>query len=240
MSHVLATPRDAVIRSWRQLPKLVGLNILAASLVLGAAVSDAGLTVRVSVADDGAEGDDNSLAPTLSTDGRFVAFESSADNLVPGDTNNTTDIFVRDRDADGDDIFDEPGAVATTRVSVASDGTQGNGGSLGPTLSADGRVIAFESLATTLVLGDTNGAIDTFVHERETGLTIQVSVASDGTQGNEFSYSPALSADGCVVAFASDATNLVVGDANGTTDVFVHDRQTGLTERVSVDSTGNR
>jgi sulfate/thiosulfate-binding protein len=84
--------------------------------------------VRASVADDGAEGDDNSLAPALSTDGRFVAFESSADNLVPGDTNNTTDIFVRDRDADGDDIFDEPGAVATTRVSVASDGAEGDSG----------------------------------------------------------------------------------------------------------------
>src|SRR5439155_1259062 len=130
------------------------------------------------------------------------------------------------------------GAQTTVRVSVASDGTEGNDVSLGSALSADGRFVAFDSAATYLVAGDTNGESDVFVHDRQTGITERVSVASDGTQGNKANSYPALSADGRFVAFDSDATNLVAGDTNGTTDVFVHDRQTGTTERVSVASGG--
>src|SRR5207249_3430991 len=131
------------------------------------------------------------------------------------------------------------GAQTTERVSVASGGTtEGNDTSLGSALSADGRFVAFDSAATDLVAGDTNGASDVFVHDRQTGMTERVSVASDGTQGNNASSCPALSADGRFVAFDSDATNLVAGDTNGATDVFVHDRQTGTTERVSVPSGG--
>src|SRR5437660_497094 len=131
------------------------------------------------------------------------------------------------------------GAQTTVRVSVASDGTEGNDVSLGSALSADGRFVAFDSAATNLVAGDTNGTTDVFVHDRQTGTTERVSVASGGgTQGNGksggFFAFPALSADGRFVAFQSDATNLVAGDTNGTTDVFVHDRQTATTERVSV------
>src|SRR5437016_61982 len=126
------------------------------------------------------------------------------------------------------------GAQTTERVSVASGGTtEGNDTSLGSALSADGRFVAFDSAATNLVAGDTNGTTDVFVHDRQTGMTERVSVASDGTQGNNASSYPALSADGRFVAFDSDATNLVAGDTNGATDVFVHDRQTGATERVS-------
>jgi hypothetical protein len=216
MSHLPATPRDVVIQSWRQLPKLVGLSLLAGSLILEGAVADAGLTVRVSVASDGTQGNHFSFFPALSADGRFVAFESAADTLVAGNANNTIDIFVHDRDADADGILDEPGAVATVRVGVASGG---------PSLSADGRVVAFMSDATNLIPGDTNGDRDIFVHDRETGLTERVNVASDGAQGNDFSYDPAISADGRFVAFDSYAYNLVFGDTNAQADIFVHDRQ---------------
>src|SRR5207253_2716603 len=106
------------------------------------------------------------------------------------------------------------GAQTTVRVSVASDGTEGNDVSLGSALSADGRFVAFDSAATDLVAGDTNGTNDVFVHDRQTGITERVSVASDGTQGNKASSYPALSADGRFVAFDSDATNLVAGDTN--------------------------
>src|SRR5207247_5673063 len=124
--------------------------------------------------------------------------------------------------------------------SVASDGTEGNAVSAGAALSADGRFVAFHSAATNLVAGDTNGTNDVFVHDRQTGITERVSVASDGTQGNKASSYPALSADGRFVAFDSDATNLVAGGTNVTTDVSVRDRQTATTERVSVASGGTQ
>src|SRR5439155_349059 len=91
---------------------------------------------------------------------------------------------------------------------------------------------------TNLVPGDTNGVTDVFVHDRQTGGTERVSVDSTGAQASDRSVNPAISADGRFVAFASDATNLVPGDKNSVTDVFVHDRLTGATERVSLDSTG--
>src|SRR6266446_5737670 len=186
-----------------------------------------GTTERVSVASGGTQANNASRYPALSADGRFVAFQSDATNLVVGDTNGMTDVFVHDRQTG-----------TTERVSVASGGgTQGTGNSGGffafPALSADGRFVAFQSDATNLVAGDTNGATDVFVHDRQTGTTERVSVASGGTQGNGFSAGPALSADGRFVAFHDTATNLVAGDTNGASDVFVHDRQTGTPERVS-------
>src|SRR6266446_1314542 len=192
-------------------------------------------TERVSVTSGGTEGNGASLGSALSADGRFVAFDSAATDLVAGDTNGVSDVFVHDRQTG-----------ATERVSVASGGAQGNASSgligfaFPPALSADGRFVAFVSYATNLVPGDTNGATDVFVHDRQTGMTERVSVASDGTQANNASSYPALSADGRFVAFQSDATNLVAGDTNGATDVFVHDRQTGTTERVSVASGGTQ
>src|SRR2546422_11711807 len=109
-------------------------------------------------------------------------------------------------------------------MSVASGGIEGNGFSVGPALSADGRFVAFHSTGSNLVAGDTNGATDVFVHDRQTGTTERVSGASDGTQGNDASAGPALSADGRLVAFHSSPTNLVAGDANRAYDAFVHDR----------------
>ena len=115
-------------------------------------------------------------------------------------------------------------AQTTERVSVASDGTEGNGGSFNPAISADGRFVAFFSPASNLVSGDTNGWADIFVHDRDTGTTERVNVASDGTQSNEISRDPAISADGRFVAFDSFASDLVLGDTNSQYDIFVHDR----------------
>ena len=133
------------------------------------------------------------------------------------------------------DVSSHAGAQVTTRVSVASDGTQGSAdGGSGIALSSDGRFVAFSSAAPTLVPGDTNGVWDVFVHDRETGTTIRVSVPTGGGQADGASSNPALSSDGRFVAFQSSAPNLVPGDTNGVEDVFVHDCATGDTIRVSV------
>ena len=184
---------------------------------------ETGETQRVSVASDGTQGDACSTAPSLSADGRYVAFDSQAENLVADDTNTTSDVFVHDRETG-----------ETERVSVASDGTQADDSVYNPVISADGRYVTFTSCATNLVADDTNTTPDVFVHDRETGETQRVSVATDGTQGDGCSRAPSISAGGRYVVFYSGATNLVAGDTNGSSDVFVHDRETGDTERVSV------
>jgi len=187
------------------------------------AAAAADTTTRVSVASDGTQANAYSYRPSISADGRYVSFESGADNLVIGDTNGYQDIFAHDR------VTGE-----TSRVSVASDGTQANSSSRKSSISADGSIVAFYSNATNLVIGDTNGAGDIFVHDRVTGETSRVSVASDGTQANNYSDAPTISADGRFVAFESSADNLVIGDTNGYLDIFFHDRVTGETSRVSV------
>ncbi len=187
----------------------------------------AGTTVRVSGDASGNQGNGDSSWPAMSADGRYVAFESSASNLVAGDTNSKRDIFVHDRQTG-----------ATERVSVGTSGSQGNGDSLDPTISADGRYVAFYSFASDLVPGDTNSKSDIFVHDRQTGATERVSVGTSGKQANGDSHKPAISADGRFVAFQTLASNLATGDINSTYDVFVYDRQTGTTERLSVGLTG--
>jgi hypothetical protein len=165
------------------------------------------------------------LFPTLSADGRFVCFRTSSDNLVPGDTNNMEDFFVHDRQT-----------AQTQRVSVSSAGDQANGEPQFASISADGRWVAFDNDATNLVPGDTNGRKDVFVHDRQSAETTSVTVEPDHDQANDVSSAPAVSDDGRYVAFASDATNLAIGDTNGTSDVFVHDAQANSTTRVSVDA----
>jgi Tol biopolymer transport system component len=187
----------------------------------------AGTTERVSVGPGGAQGNQLSNDPAISPNGRFVAFISAATNLVPGDTNGQQDVFVRDRRTG-----------RTERVSVATGGAQGNDHSFDPVLSADGRYVAFGSWATNLVPNDTNGWQDGFVHDRWTRTTRRVSVATGGAQADGFNGTPRLSADGRYVAFESFASNLVPGDTNDTSDVFVRDRRTGTTERVSVGRDG--
>lgn len=203
-----------------------------AVLVLCGCQALAGVTTRVSVASDGTQGNYSSEYPSISTDGRYVAFHSHASNLVPGDTNGCRDIFVHDRQT-----------RQTERVSIASDGVQGNSDSYHPSISADGRFVAFQSSAYNLIPGDTNGYCDVFVHDRQTRQTERVSVASDGAEGNAetgYYYGVSISGDGRYVAFESHASNLVPGDTNDSWDVFVRDRQTGQTNRVSVSSDGTQ
>src|SRR5262245_33501646 len=186
-----------------------------------------GVTELVSASSAGVQGDQDSEFPSVSADGRFVAFSSFSENLVPSDTNLTADVFVRDR------------LLGTTeRVSVSSNGKQGDGASGvldlmgGPSISGDGRFVAFSSESSNLVHGDNNGTADVFVRDRLTGVTTRVSVASDGTQANAGGTEPAISRDGRFVAFVSFSDNLVP-DGNFTADIFVHDDQTGVTERIS-------
>lgn len=190
-----------------------------------------GQTNRVSIASDGTEGNGLCSGPSISADGRYIAYASYSDHLVPDDTNETRDIFVHDQQTG-----------QTSRISVSSEGAQANNESLGPSISVDGRYLAFTSLATNLVPGDTNNVSDVFVHDRQTGQTDRVSVASDGTQANFSSattYSPqSISADGRYVVFTSLATNLAPGSPIISAQVFVHDRVTGQTSRVSVNSDG--
>jgi Tol biopolymer transport system component len=184
-------------------------------------------TTRVSVDLNGVEGDDASFGPSISANGRYVAFYSNASNLVPGDTNDTRDIFVRDTLNN-----------TTTRVSIDSIGTQGDFGSRNPSISADGRYVAFESLATNLVPGDTNDTWDVFVRDTLKGTTTCVSVDSSGILGDRISGNPSISADGRYVAFGSTSSNLVPGDTKEFQDVFVRDTMVKTTTRVSVDSNG--
>ncbi|MFB8791962.1 MAG: hypothetical protein U7123_24725 [Potamolinea sp.] len=144
-----------------------------------------------------------------------------------GDTNNNPDIFVYDTVTN-----------TTRRVSVSSNGTQGNSSSYSPSISAEGNFVAFESYARNLVVGDTNNSLDIFVYDTLTNTTVRVSIANNGTQGNGDSYTPSISASGRYVAFQSYASNLVVGDTNNSPDIFVYDTLTNITRRVSVANDG--
>jgi Tol biopolymer transport system component len=220
------------IRSIKSLYGFAATLVLAAmtALPLSATASTASMAAgdieRVSVSSGGEQGTGYSRSADVSVDGRFVVFRSDAGNLVAGDTNADEDIFLRDRQTG-----------ETTRLSLSSSGAQADGGSYYPSISNDGRYIAFNSDAANLVNGDTNGFVDIFVRDRQTGTTTRVSVSSGGQQANDNSDSyTAISGDGRYVAFNSDATNLVNGDGNVVSDIFVHDRQTGITERVSLNS----
>jgi hypothetical protein len=192
-------------------------------------------TVRLSVSSDDMEADFASGAGCFSRNGRYVAFTSVATNLVSGDSNGTGDVFIRDRDTDSDGIFDEPGSVSTFRVSEASDGAEGNGVSFAGGISSSGRFIAFSSDASNLVAGDTNGARDTFVRDRDPDRdgvfdepgevsTVRVSSSAVGDEGDWHSSGGSISRTGRFVGFTSSAGNLVPGDTNGHADSFVVDR----------------
>jgi Tol biopolymer transport system component len=159
---------------------------------------------------------------SISGDGHLVAFTSLASNLVPGDINATSDVFVRD-------VI----AGTTTLVSPGSDGA-----SYSPSISGDGRSVAFTSSASNLVPGDTNGAPDVFARDLVAGTTTLVSQSSTGEIGDARSDSAAISADGTTIAFASLAGNLAAGDSNNVRDVFVRILGSGVTERVSVGTFG--
>jgi len=280
--------------------RFVVFNSSATNLVLGdtnAAVDVflhdrlTGATERISVNTAGIQGNGSSQGDTdISDDGRFVAFQSDATNFITGDTNGTTDVFVRDRTAGttslvsvsttgtvgnarspensgcqispngryvvfpsiatdlvpGDtngqnDVFMRDLLAGTTeRVSVSTSGTEGNGLSAWPDVSTDGRFVVYSSLATNLVGGDNNNTWDDFVRDRQAHTTERVSLGPGGIEANANSGYTSISSDGRIVAFTSRATNLVPGDTNGIRDVFVRDRVLGVTERVSVSSSGGQ
>ncbi|MFO0981605.1 MAG: hypothetical protein U1E76_07600 [Planctomycetota bacterium] len=186
-------------------------------------------TLRVSVSSNEDEGDRRSLDPAISGDGRFVAFRSDATDLVFGDTNDLTDIFVRDLELG-----------ITTRVSTSSSGAQADGECFMASISADGRVVAFSSQASNLVANDNNHVEDVFVVERLTHRLLRISTDSAGVEGDGRSYEPRLSLDREQVVFTSTATNLVADDQNDRADVFVKDLKTDRTMRVSVGTNGEQ
>ena len=205
--------------------RTMGLFAAAAAIVLVGTASGGGPAAggpSRAVQANGASG-----PAGISADGRYVLFDSTASNLVPGDTNGAQDVFVRDLKT-----------ATTERVSVSSTGAQGNDGSGLASISADGQVVAFASPATNLVPGDTNGVSDVFVHNLVTGVTQRVSVSSTGAQANGGSSDASLSGDGNLVGFSSAAANLVPGDTNAQSDLFVHNVTTGVTQRVDVSSAG--
>jgi len=188
-----------------------------------------GTTERVSVTTAGLEGQDECWAGSISDDGRFVVFTSASPILALGDYNGLeVDAFVRDRQLG-----------TTERASMNSAGLGGDHGSWGHMISPDGRYVLFDSLATNLVPGDTNGFADIFLRDRQLGTTELVSLSSTGAQGNGDSHwSASMSPDARFVVFESSASNLVPNDNNGVADLFVRDRRLGTTQRLSVSTAG--
>lgn len=152
----------------------------------------------------------NSYDPEFSSDGRYLVFHSAANDIVPGDASHAIDVFRYDIQTG-----------ETLRVSVPASGDDAVGGeSIYASVSGDGRYVVFESTATNLVSGDTNGLRDIFVKDMETGVVVRVSVGDDGSESNGNSRTPSISADGRIITFSSEATNLTPGDTNGLKDVF--------------------
>ena len=182
---------------------------------------------RVSVSTDGQQANGASSLGTITPDGRFVTFVSSASNLVPDDTNSADDIFVRDT------CTGAPAACSpsTYRVSVASDGSQSSGPSgfttNSPSISADGRYVAFASSANNLVVSDTNDFADIFVRDTCVGAsncnptTIRVSLAHDDSEANADSTGCTISADGNYVSYTSAATNIVPNSIGASSNAFL-------------------
>lgn len=177
---------------------------------------------RVSVASDGTQGNGSSTQPKLSGDGRVVTFMSSASNLVEGDDNEDSDVFVHHLDTG-----------QTARASVHSDGTGGDRGSLFGSISDDGRTVAFFSYATNLTSDGLHGW-SLYLHDTQTGQTTTLGHSRPDLRPNGTSYRPSLSREGRYVSFESRASNLVAGDTNGETDIFRLDRQTGEIVRLNV------
>jgi Tol biopolymer transport system component len=189
-----------------------------------------GITSRVSVATDGSQGsggENGSYGGAISDDGRYVGFQSDNENLVPGDHNGAFDVLVHDRQTGVTELVSTPGV-----------GRQANGDSLWPTLSAHGRYIAFDSDASNLTTRETNGDGNVFVLDRQTSAMSRVSLPGPGGRGPGDGFDSVISANGRYVAFVSSSGRLTPGDANHAADVFVRDRRTSVTRRVSVATDG--
>lgn len=219
MAHSLHALRRAALAA---LALALALSLAGLSVSATAAAPPAGATWRISVTDSGEQATGYSEWPEMTPDAHYIAYSSDAPNLVDGDTNRAFDIFIYNR-LEG----------ITERVSVNAAGAQGNNDSTWPSVSADGRYVAFNSRASNLVEGDTNGKADIFVYDRESRSIERVSVATDGTEADRDSLMPAISGNGQVVVFYSKAATLT-GDR--TPGLFVHERATGITERISDDA----
>jgi Tol biopolymer transport system component len=211
----------------RRCPVILGVALSLLLTVAAGPALAAPTTVRVSVDLGGGDPDGPSLENSISANGRYVAFDSLASDLVAEDGNDLYDVFVRDLVTG-----------TTVRASVDAAGGDPDGGSGGASISADGRFVAFVSGASDLVPGDGNGDNDIFVRDLVAGTTVRASVDTEGGDPNNYSVRPSISRDGRYVAFESDASDLVAGDGNFDTDVFVRDMVAGTTVRASVDAFG--
>ena len=204
---------------------VIGFALVVSLTSAGSAVQvrAAGVVTRVSVDSNEMQGNAISYTGDISADGRYVAFDSEATNLVLDDTNGVGDVFLRDLQLG-----------TTVRVSLTAAGEQANSGGGTPSVSADGRFVAFESGSTNFVSGDTNGFGDIYVKDMVTGAVARASVTSTGGEPNNESMTASISGDGRYVVFDSDADNLVPNDTNGVGDIFVRDMQLGTTTGVTV------
>jgi Tol biopolymer transport system component len=208
----------------RRLAIGLGIALITTAVIAPAAGAANAKTKRVSVKAQGIQATGPSRDASVSASGRFVAFASDADDLVANDGNERGDIFVRDRKKS-----------KTRLVSKRSSGTQGTARASDPSISGNGRYVAFQSLVA-LVGTDTNNDNDIYVHDRKTKKTKRVSVKTGGAQATDASTNAAISSDGRYGTFQSRADDLIGNDGNGSMDVFVHDRQKGKTRHVSMDS----
>ncbi|MHB1459372.1 MAG: TolB family protein, partial [Armatimonadota bacterium] len=186
-----------------------------------------GTTTRISISTTGVQSDYDSYGSSINSSGTKVVFNSYAHNLVDGDTNGASDVFIRDLVAN-----------TTKMVSLSSNGTLGNGPSYDPSISPDGRYVAFVTSATNLIANDTNGVNDILVRDLLSETTDIVSISTFGIQGDVEARNPCVSLNGRFIAFWSAATNLDSADTNGNFDVFVRDMIVGTTERISISTAG--
>jgi hypothetical protein len=186
-----------------------------------------GVTSEVDVSTAGVSANGQSFNPAISATGRYVAFDSSATNLVKGDTNGRIDVFVHDRVTG-----------RTTRISLPDAGGQAHGDSVLPSISADGRYVAFLSTAANLTPQPARRLSNVYVHDRTAGTTQLISAGWAGTAANRDSNDAQISADGSSVVYSTYATNIMAGDTNNAADVFVRHLPAGTTTRVDVSSTG--
>jgi Tol biopolymer transport system component len=200
--------------------------MFATTITAAAVPAHAGVTERASVSSQGRQSAGDAFDGGMSDNGRYVVFNSLADDLVPGDRNHATDVFLRDR-----------ALGLTTRVSVGRGGVEADDESEFADISSDGRFILFVSAAANLVANDTNNAADLFLRDRKTGSLRRVSLGQHG-QGNAGSAAGGISDDGRYVVFTSLADDLVPGDTNGQADVFLRDLSAGVTRRVSIGQGG--
>lgn len=212
---------------------LTGMTLLpraaAVAGVVALGVAAPAGTLPVAAAPAGTPGNGASHTPDVSGTGRYVVFASDATNLVPGDTNGKRDIFLRDT------------VTRTTRlVSTGLRGRPANGPSYRPTVSDNGRYVAFTSTATNLVAGDTNRVMDAFRADLTTGTITRISVGPGGRQANKATTRVSMNATGTTLAFDSDATNLIAGDTNAVRDVFVRDLTARAPIRISLSATGKQ